>query len=88
MVYYNQYKLVMRPEFPIIYPIIYQTFPVKVLYLKKKIESFPSGWGGGQNPVGDLKNTAGLLVINRLHIDTRQEQEENREKLSSGIRRQ
>lgn len=47
MVYYNQYKLVMRPEFPIIYPIIYQTFPVKVLYLKKKFESFPSGWGGG-----------------------------------------
>lgn len=37
----------MRPEFPIIYPIIYQTFPVKVLYLKKKFESFPSGWGGG-----------------------------------------
>lgn len=68
----------MRPEFPIIYPIIYQTFPVKVL-----------GVGvGGQNPEGDLKNTAGLLVINRLHIDTRQEQEENREKLSSGIRRQ
>lgn len=47
MVYYNQYELVMRPEFPIIYPIIYQTFPVKVLYLKKKFESFPSGWGGG-----------------------------------------
>lgn len=45
MVYYNQYKLVMRPEFPIIYPIIYQTFPVKVLYLKKKIESFLWGWG-------------------------------------------
>lgn len=81
MVYYNQYKLVMRPEFPIIYPIIYQTFPVKVLYLKKKLKVFPRvGGGGGQNPVGDLKNTAGLLVINRLHIDTRQEQEENREK--------
>lgn len=79
MVYYNQYKLVMRPEFPIIYPIIYQTFPVKVLYLKKKLKVF-SGVGGAQNPVGDLKNTAGLLVINRLHIDTRQEQEENREK--------
>lgn len=79
MVYYNQYKLVMRPEFPIIYPIIYQTFPVKVLYLKKKLKVFPQV-GGGQNPVGDLKNTAGLLVINRLHIDTRQEQEENREK--------
>lgn len=79
MVYYNQYKLVMRPEFPIIYPIIYQTFPVKVLYLKKNWK-FSLGLGGGQNPVGDLKNTAGLLVINRLHIDTRQEQEENREK--------
>lgn len=78
----------MRPEFPIIYPIIYQTFPVKVLYLKKKLKVFPRVGGGGQNPVGDLKNTAGLLVINRLHIDTRQEQEENREKLSSGIRRQ
>lgn len=77
----------MRPEFPIIYPIIYQTFPVKVLYLKKKLKVF-SGGGGGGNPVGDLKNTAGLLVINRLHIDTRQEQEDNREKLSSGIRRQ
>lgn len=70
----------MRPEFPIIYPIIYQTFPVKVLYLKKKLKVFPRVGGGGQNPVGDLKNTAGLLVINRLHIDTRQEQEENREK--------
>lgn len=78
MVY--KYKLVMRPEFPIIYPIIYQTFPVKVLYLKKKLKVFPRVGGGGQNPVGDLKNTAGLLVINRLHIDTRQEQEENREK--------
>lgn len=78
----------MRPEFPIIYPIIYQTFPVKVLYLKKKLKVFPRVGGGGQNPVGDLKNTAGLLVINRLHIDTRQEQEENREKKSSGIRRQ
>lgn len=77
----------MRPEFPIIYSIIYQTFPVKVLYLKKKLKVF-SGVGEAQNPVGDLKNTAGLLVINRLHIDTRQEQEENREKLSSGIRRQ
>lgn len=71
----------MRPEFPIIYPIIYQTFPVKVLYLKKKLKVFSGGGVGGvQNPVGDLKNTAGLLVINRLHIDTRQEQEEDREK--------
>lgn len=49
------------------------------MYLKKKLKVF-SGVGGAQNPVGDLKNTAGLLVINRLHIDTRQEQEENREK--------
>lgn len=47
MVYYNQYKLVMRPEFPIIYPIIYQTFPVKVLYLKKKLKVFSGGGGGG-----------------------------------------
>lgn len=37
----------MRPEFPIIYPIIYQTFPVKVLYLKKKLKVFSGGGGGG-----------------------------------------
>lgn len=80
MVYYNQYKLVMRPEFPIIYPIIYQTFPVKFCTLNKNWKFSLGLGGGGQNPVGDLKNTAGLLVINRLHIDTRQEQEENREK--------
>lgn len=35
----------MRPEFPIIYPIIYQTFPVKVLYLKKKLKVFSVGGG-------------------------------------------
>lgn len=37
----------MRPEFPIIYPIIYQTFPVKVLYLKKKLKVFSGGGGWG-----------------------------------------
>lgn len=37
----------MRPEFPIIYPIIYQTLPVKVLYLKKKLKVFSGGGGGG-----------------------------------------
>lgn len=37
----------MRPEFPIIYPIIYQTFPVKVLYLKKKLKVFSGGGVGG-----------------------------------------
>lgn len=37
----------MRPEFPIIYPIIYQTFPVKVLYHKKKLKVFSGGGGGG-----------------------------------------
>lgn len=37
----------MRPEFPIIYPIIYSTFPVKVLYLKKKLKVFSGGGGGG-----------------------------------------
>lgn len=37
----------MRPEFPIIYPIIYQTFPVKVLYLKKNLKVFSGGGGGG-----------------------------------------
>lgn len=62
MVYYNQYKLVMRPEFPIIYPIIYQTFPVKVLYLKKKLKVFSGvGGGGGQYPVGDLKKYSRLI---------------------------
>lgn len=39
----------MRPEFPIIYTIIYQTFPVKVLYLKKKLKVFPRVGGGSES---------------------------------------